>query len=81
MKIRPNGFLAEDKISHDSEIFDYISELHGYIWLYIDKIMPGASGNIRDYIDKGLEVLDNYNRILDEHEKEIDLIQRLHSGL
>lgn len=32
MKNRPDGFLAEDKISHVSEIFDYVRELHLYLW-------------------------------------------------
>jgi hypothetical protein len=81
MKERPYGFLAEDKIDSNSEIFDYIKELHNYLWNYVRRIIPGASGQLDDYIDKGLEVLDEYNRILSEHEEEIEAIQRLQIGL
>ena len=52
---RPEHFLSDDKISHDSEIFDYIVELHKYLWRYVRLIKPGASGNLKDYIDKCLE--------------------------
>jgi hypothetical protein len=54
MKPRPNGFLAEDKISHDSEIFDYIRELHDYLWQFVRVFYPGASGVLDDYIDNSL---------------------------
>jgi hypothetical protein len=81
MKNRPYGFLAEDKIDSNSEIFDYIRELHQYLWEYIRRIIPSASGCLDDYVDKGLEVLDEYNRILLEHEEEIETIQRLQIGL
>ena len=81
MKDRPYGFLAEDKISHNDEIFDYIKELHNYLWEYIRRIIPSASGNLHDYVDEGLKVLDDYNRILTEHEEEIEVIKRLQIGL
>jgi hypothetical protein len=81
MKERPYGFLAEDKIDSNSEIFDYIRELHNYLWEYVRRIIPGASGCVNDYVDKSLEVLDEYNRILSEHEEEIKTSQRLQTGL
>jgi len=81
MKDRPYGFLAEDKIDSNSEIFDYIRELHNYLWEYIRRVMPSASGCLNDYVDKGLEILDEYNRILTEHEEEIEVIKRLKTGL
>ena len=81
MKNRPYGFLAQDKIDHDNEIFDYIRELHNYLWEYVSRIIPSASGNLDDYVDRGLRVLDEYNRILSEHEEEIEIIKRLNEGL
>lgn len=81
MKNRPDGFLAQDKIDRDGEIFDYIRELHNYLWDYIRKIIPGASGYLGDYIDYGLKVLDRYNEILSENEEEIETLQRLQIGL
>jgi hypothetical protein len=81
MKPRPDGFLAEDKIDSNSEIFDYIRELHNYLWEYVRRVIPGASGWLNDYVDKGLEVLDEYNRILSEHEEEIETMKRLKIGL
>jgi len=35
MKKRPDGFLAEGNIDHNSEIFDYIKELHTEMWKII----------------------------------------------
>ena len=81
MKDRPHGFLAEDKIDSNSEIFDYIRELHNYLWEYIRRIIPSASGGLNDYVDKGLEILDEYNKILLNHEEEIEVIKRLQIGL
>ena len=51
MKKRPNGFLAEKNISHKSEIFDYIRECHDYLWYFVGKENPGASGKLNDYLD------------------------------
>ena len=55
MKIRQKGFLANDKISHDSEVFDYIQELHGYLWDFVHVHIKSASGNLEDYIDIALK--------------------------
>jgi len=54
MKLRQPGFLAENIISHDSEIFDYISELHDYLWKFVKVQIPSASGDLTDYIDIAL---------------------------
>jgi hypothetical protein len=55
MKKRPVGFLAYDKISYDSEIFDYIQELHEYLWMFIRIHIKSASGNLEDYLDIALD--------------------------
>ena len=55
MKIRPSGFLAEDKINHDSEIFDYIKELHEYLWRFVRVQFPFAGGKLDKYLDVAIE--------------------------
>ncbi len=55
MKTRPKGFLAEDKISHESEIFDYIQELHEYLWDFVRVYIKSASGNLDNYVDIALK--------------------------
>jgi len=54
MKKRPDGFLSAQNISHDSEQFDYIKELHEYLWKFVRCEIPDASGNIKDFIDEAL---------------------------
>ncbi len=44
MKKRPDGFLGNNKIDHKSEPFDYISELHDYLWRFVRCTFPAASG-------------------------------------
>ena len=61
MKTRPDGFLSEDNIPHDSEIFDYIKELHEYLWRFVRVVDPGSSGHISDFIDKAIDRLENSN--------------------
>lgn len=58
MKKRPDGFLAEDKIDHDSEIFDYIRELGDYLWRFTRAVLPFASGDLRDYLDIAIKKLE-----------------------
>jgi len=55
MKTRTKGFLRDELISHKSEQFDYISELHGYLWRFVKCELPGAGGNIEDYIEIALQ--------------------------
>ena len=57
MKARTVGFLAEDKINHDGEIFDYIQELHDYLWVVVRLAYPGASGSLRELLDGALSKL------------------------
>lgn len=58
MKPRPRGFLAHENIDHESEAFDYISELHEYLWRFVRARRPGASGNLRNYVDAAVEELE-----------------------
>lgn len=55
MKKRSEGFLSEEKINQDSEQFDYIRELHDYLWQFVRCELPAASGRLNDYLDIALE--------------------------
>ena len=55
MKDRPEGFIAEDKIDHDGEIFDYIRELHLYLWAFVRLFYPMAGGSLDYWVDKVLD--------------------------
>jgi len=55
MKDRPEGFIAEDKLDHNGEIFDYIRECHEYLWQFVRLSYPSASGSLRDWLDKVLD--------------------------
>jgi len=59
MKNRSYGFLADDKISHEGEIFDYIRELHDYLWRFVRAAKPGASGNLEGWLDQTLSDLES----------------------
>ena len=54
MRERQKYFLAEDKIDQNGEIFDYIRELHEYLWRFVRLFHPSASGSICDWIDETL---------------------------
>lgn len=55
MRDRTKGFLSDENINHKSEQFDYIEELHDYLWRFIRAELPGSSGHITKYIDIALE--------------------------
>ena len=40
--------------SSDSEIFDYIRELHDYLWKFIRVQIPSAGGDLTNYVDIAL---------------------------
>ena len=61
MKERPDGFLAEDKIDQDGEIFDYIVELHEYLWRFVRAVHPWASGDLHRFVDDALTALNHRN--------------------
>ena len=54
MKGRPKYFLAEDKIDQDGEVFDYIRELHDYLWRFVRIFNHSASGSLHDFVDEAL---------------------------
>jgi len=64
MKTRPKGFIAEDKIDHNGEIFDYIRELHEYLWKFVQVFYPGASGSLTDWVDEPLDEVESKRRLL-----------------
>lgn len=58
MKPRTEGFLRKELISHESEHFDYIAELHEYLWRFVRVSTPGAGGRLEDYLDHTIENLE-----------------------
>ena len=62
MKARPEGYLSNEVIAHDSEQFDYIKELHDYLWQFVRVAMPGASGSLSNFVDDALEILTKAER-------------------
>ena len=63
MKLRPPGFLSREKI--DSEVFDYVTELHEYLWRFVRVHDPSASGNLTDVLDASLEIAERERRNTD----------------
>ena len=59
MKPRPEGFLRPELIPHDSEQFDYIRELHEYLWRFVKTVKPGAIGYLRDYLDEAISMAES----------------------
>jgi hypothetical protein len=55
MKTRTEGFLSREFMDHDSEQFDYIKELHQYLWRFVRCELPGATGLLGDYLDDAVE--------------------------
>jgi len=68
MKIRPRGFLTEGHMGHESEIFDYIGELHRYLWRFVYCVLPGASGRLEDYIDIAIRELEYFTNLKKDFE-------------
>ena len=58
MKARTAGFLSKDHIDHDSEQFDYIRELHEYLWRFVRAVNPAAQGCISNHIDVAIESIE-----------------------
>ncbi len=59
MKQRDNGFLSKENIDHNSEGFDYITELHEYLWRFVRVVNPGASGNLNELLDDAINKAEN----------------------
>ena len=51
MKQRTPGFLSPAKIDQDGEIFDYIRELHEYLWRFTRAHIPQANGSLAHWLD------------------------------
>jgi len=54
MKPRPKGVLADCNLEHGSEQFDYIKELHEVLWRFVRAELPGAGGDLSDFIPVAL---------------------------
>lgn len=62
MKTRPSGFLSLEVVPE--ETFDYVRELHDYLWRFVRLIDPGASGSLSDFVDKALADLASRDQAL-----------------
>lgn len=62
MKQRSDGFLKEyfNNPEHE-EVADYIRELHNYLWSFVRAELPGAGGNLKDYVDTAISYSKNRN--------------------
>lgn len=58
MKNRPLGFLSEENLPHNNEVFDYVAELHAYLWRFVRVARPGASGNLGELLDDVIDGLE-----------------------
>lgn len=64
MKARPEQFLSDELISHKSEQFDYIKELHEYLWRFVRCEIPGAAGSLGDYLDDAVSSAEKGSHIV-----------------
>ena len=64
MKDRERGFIGEDKVDHNGEVFDYIAELHEYLWRYVRLFVPSASGSLSDWVDCVLDDVESKRRLI-----------------
>lgn len=53
MKQRPKNFLSPSKFDKN-EVFDYVRELHSYLWRFVHVYLPGASGYLDEYLDQAI---------------------------
>jgi len=66
MKKRPDRFLSEDEIDHSGVPFDYIKELHAYLWRVVRAARPGTNGILTNHVDSAVEKLEAVRRELDK---------------
>ena len=71
MDARPGGFLADEQLRHDSQAFQYIVELHGYLWRIAVLVTPGASGILNNLYPMTIERLATLLREKEEAEGQI----------
>lgn len=59
VKPRTDGFLGNAKVDHNSETFDYITELHSYLWRVVRLAFgQGAGGNLSEHVDAAIGKLE-----------------------
>jgi len=63
MKDRPKYFLSAENIDQEGEQFDYIRELHDYLWRFVRVANPGAGGSLKFYIDAAIKKLEERRRV------------------
>jgi hypothetical protein len=56
MKERSIGFLNEKNIDQNDEVFDYVQELHEYLWRFVRCEFPFAEGELKKWLDVAIEM-------------------------
>ena len=69
MKDRPKGFLSNENIPHNSIQFEYLVELHEYLWRFIRVHIPGASGKLNELLGKAIEIAETKSKDNDKSTK------------
>lgn len=72
MKSRPKGLLADCNLEHDSEQFDYIKELHEVLWRFVRAELPGAGGDLSDFIPVALYLAERHGSHLLQRKQNDD---------
>lgn len=76
MKARPAMFLSEANIDQQGEIFDYIRELHEYLWRFVRVVQPGVSGDLCVFLDTAINKAEMICDILNDVEMKDERIQQ-----
>ncbi len=76
MKKRTPGFLSEENIPHNSEVFSYIQELHDYLWKFTRIAKPNVSGIIDNFVDSAVDEL---AALRAERDEAVRLLKEIHS--
>lgn len=65
METRSRGFLAHlydnPSVPRDAEVGRYVTELHEYLWRFVRAEMPGASGNLGQFLDDAVSRAEQRN--------------------
>lgn len=75
LKIREWGFLASVA---NEEVFDYVQELHRYLWRFIEALEPGTGGHLRDHLDRVIDNLETGTAYTAEGERPKHILPQVY---